>query len=260
MSVDNSEPRKTLQKIGEGTYARVYRILNDENTRAVKIPRLGKYKNLQNEIDILKNLDHTNIVKFDSADNKVGEFHFYNEQIMFMEFLDGMSMDVRIMKSESIPKSEFLSLSNDISNALIYLKSLRIIHRDIKSANIVKSSSGYKLIDFGFALSLTNDQLTYKSIQIDGTPFYMAPESIHDGLYSHASDLWAFGVVLYEVLTLRQPFDAPSLSVLKVRISSLVYERFKEDHIQEIFDEIFVRSYMERIDIESLKTLINERF
>jgi len=94
---------------------------------------------------------------------------------------------------------------------------LGIIHRDIKPANILIANSVPKFADFGFAVCKhvnTNNMGNYNV----GTPLYMAPESLLHNTYSYKSDIWALGVVLFEMLYSKTPFYSPTESLLKEKL------------------------------------------
>lgn len=81
-----------------------------------------------------------------------------------------------------------------------------IIHRDLKPANIFLRNSQVKIADFGFALKST-DSKKYSSYNV-GSPIYMPPEALNDNKYSFKSDIWALGVIFYEMLTGKTPWRA----------------------------------------------------
>ena len=98
---------------------------------------------------------------------------------------------------------EVLTISSQIANGLKCLHSLGIIHRDIKLENIVHTSNGFRLIDFGLSTIISSSESTLDSY---GTITYMSPEIIKKEKYNNKADIWSFGVVVYILLKKRLPF------------------------------------------------------
>lgn len=98
--------------------------------------------------------------------------------------------------------------------ALEHVHSHKILHRDIKSENIFLSDGRIKLGDFGIS-KLIEDSVAKTFI---GTPYYISPEIVQNLPYSYKSDIWALGVVLYEMCTLKYPFTGDSIAGLAIKI------------------------------------------
>lgn len=196
---------------------------------------LDNTKLLQNEVKILRNLDHPNIVKFYDT--------FENEQMfnIVMEFIPGDNLTklANKQKSKSFTEKDTSKIFLCLFKTVLYLHNNRIVHRDIKPSNILfkqpNDFESLKLIDFGISIFLDEKEeeeeesielhkttskrnnrirLSYKDVygkenyqyknQI-GTPYYMSPESIK-GQPCEKSDCWAIGVLLYQTLTGSLPF------------------------------------------------------
>jgi len=161
-------------------------------------------KRFLNEAILVDQMNHPNIVK-------VFERGEYNQQLFIaMELLEGQSLADLIKKGENIPIKDGLNIMIQLVNALAKVHSKGIIHRDIKPENILlieKEENKYfvKLLDFGLAKSQSLTRLT-ETGQILGTINYLAPEQITHQKVSPASDIYALGVVFYEMLTLEKPF------------------------------------------------------
>jgi len=127
---------------------------------------------------------------------------------LIMEYVQGTPLDKVIANRGSLSPEECYQIMGPIWDALYYLHSLKIIHRDIKPSNImVLPEGGAKLIDFGIAKALDSDyKLTQTGMQV-GTVLYMAPEQIQGVPVSPATDLYALGLVAYESLFGRFPWD-----------------------------------------------------
>jgi serine/threonine protein kinase len=151
-------------------------------TVAVKlITKHGKtakdVKNLRQEIDILRKLQHPNIIQMLDA------FETKSDFCVVTEFAQGELFQV-LEDDKQLPEPVVQSIAGQLVAALHYLHSNRIIHRDMKPQNILISSTGsVKLCDFGFARTMSNNTLVVTSVK--GTPLYMAPELVQELPYNH---------------------------------------------------------------------------
>jgi serine/threonine-protein kinase len=165
------------------------------------------------EIRTLAGLDHPNIAQLRTA------FQFENRLVMIMEFVEGVTLEKRASES-AIPVNDVLNYSTQVLAALGYAHSKGVTHRDIKPANIMITSHGLvKLMDFGIAKSTTDLQLTRPGTTM-GSVYYMSPEQVRGGTVDARSDIYSFGVTLYEMLTGRRPFQAETAySVLNAQLN-----------------------------------------
>lgn len=190
--------------LGKGTYSVVFLAKHKKTNKkyAIKkilIPQMNK--NIKNEIDILKKLNHINIIKlYDFFIDKENYYHFvleYCEYGNFADFIHGKKLKEKYAKVFMI----------QIRDAIKYLYENKILHRDLKPQNILISDNNFiKLCDFGFAKIF--DDENYLIQTICGTPIYMAPEIIKHNNYSVKSDLWSIGIILYELLFGKYPYKA----------------------------------------------------
>lgn len=101
--------------------------------------------------------------------------------------------------------------------SITFVINRKIVHRDLKGANIFLSKNGkIKLGDFGISKAM--DRTVLASNSFVGTPYYLSPEMVEGKPYSTKTDIWALGVILYHMTTLKLPFDGNSLPVLALRI------------------------------------------
>jgi serine/threonine protein kinase len=180
-------------------------------------------RDVQNEIKILANVNHPNIIRYHE--------HFEDGSLIFivMEYADGGDLATRIKdrkKTEPIvPFDPQLCMFwfLQISMALKYLHDKHVLHRDLKTANVFLTSKNVvKLGDFGISTVLQNTMACAKTVC--GTPYYFSPELCQSKPYNNKSDVWALGVVFYEILTLNRPFNAKSLKELLKKILVGQYE------------------------------------
>ena len=215
---------QVLEKLGEGAMATVYKAFDPSINRELVIKFLHanlctteEYRSrFLREAKAAGMLSHPNIVTiFD-----VGEIE--SRPYIAMELLNGGPLDELVPKGTELPLRDVLTLGIQIANALDYAHSKGIFHRDVKPANIIRLADGktVKLVDFGIAHVAAGDSMDATTAgTIMGTPHYMSPEQARGGTIDARSDLWAVGVMLYQLLTGKRPFNADSIATLLLRIT-----------------------------------------
>jgi serine/threonine-protein kinase len=154
------------------------------------------------EIRVLATLNHPNIAGLHTA------FYHDGQLVMVMECLEGRDLATQI--SLGITLEQALDFAHQILSALEYAHSVGVIHRDIKPSNIMITPSGcIKLLDFGLALISTDTRLTLGGGLV-GTMHYISPEQISGEAADARSDLYAVGIMLYEMITGRPPIEGVS--------------------------------------------------
>ncbi|HEX3435862.1 MAG TPA: serine/threonine-protein kinase [Pseudacidobacterium sp.] len=212
---------EVLALLGTGGMGRVYKVRNiiSDRVEAMKIllpdyasePELAA--RFMAEIRTLAGLDHPNIAQLRTA------FQFENQLVMIMEFVEGTTLE-KVAGQSRIPVDQVLEYSIQVLSALSYAHSRGVTHRDIKPANIMITPHGLvKLMDFGIAKSTNDLQLTRPGTTM-GSVYYMSPEQVRGGTIDARSDIYSFGITLYEMLTGRRPFQADtSFSVLNAQLN-----------------------------------------
>jgi len=153
------------------------------------------------EGEVLRRLNHPNIVKVLATVDE-GRQHY-----IIMEWVGGGSLADLLAREPKLPFERVVSIGLELSDALSRAHHLEILHRDIKPANILLAEDGTpRLTDFGLALVGEQPRLT-ESGSILGTLYYLAPEVYAGRAVNERADIWSFGVVLFEMLTGRLPFD-----------------------------------------------------
>ena len=206
-------------RVGEGGMGEVYRAVNLQNNRPVAVKALlleeseTALARFRQEAVIQYNLRHPNVAELFEY------FEFQGRPCIAMEFVEGKTLDACLRESGALEVDKALEILADICDAVSFMHSKGTIHRDIKSENIRVTSQGKaKLLDFGISISKTSPALTKMGYSI-GTPEKMAPEQ-HRGLRGDArSDVWALGVLLYEMVSGAAPFTGASVreDILAVR-------------------------------------------
>lgn len=158
------------------------------------------------EANALAKLNHPNIVRvIDTITD--GDLHY-----IVMEFVGGGSLDKLLKQTPQLPVERALQLALDLSDALTRTHRLNIIHRDLKPANVLLADDGTpKLTDFGVArIGDAPGTMLTQIGSILGTVAYLSPEVCEGALYTEKSDIWSFGVMLYQMLTGHLPFEEGS--------------------------------------------------
>uniref|UniRef100_A0A8C6P2N6 Mitogen-activated protein kinase kinase kinase 19 n=1 Tax=Nothobranchius furzeri TaxID=105023 RepID=A0A8C6P2N6_NOTFU len=164
-----------------------------------------EYDHLQGEVELLKALQHINIVGF------LGTSLYQHVVSIFMEYIPGGSIGSILHRFGPLPERVLALYTQQILEGVAYLHLNRVIHRDLKGNNIMLMPTGViKLIDFGCARRLSclnhtacNSGEVLKSIH--GTPYWMAPEVINESGYGRKSDIWSVGCTVFEMATGKPP-------------------------------------------------------
>jgi hypothetical protein len=209
--------------LGAGGMGEVYRAVNTRTglVAAVKVlteaTDAGLIERFFNEARIQASIQHPNIARF-------YEFHQLNSQpCIVMEYIHGQTLAERIKALGRLPMSETVYIFQCSVEAVGYIHKLGIVHRDIKSNNVKLSSTGQvKLLDFGIAKSESTSKMT-RTGGVVGTLQYLSPEQLKGGLADARSDLWALGIMLYEMVTGQVPFEADTIGGLYEKIMKVTY-------------------------------------
>jgi NIMA (never in mitosis gene a)-related kinase len=173
------------------------------------------------EAKILERLDHPNIIRFREV--FIARKPRYTLNIV-MDYADGGDLQSKLkeQKGKYVAETQILDWFTQICLSLKHIHDKKILHRDLKSQNIFLTKNGMaKLGDFGIAKCL---DFTLEQVKtIVGTPYYLSPEIVMNKPYSFKSDIWSLGVILYEMMQLKLPFDATNLPMLSVKIIKGVY-------------------------------------
>ena len=230
---------RITQKLGQGGMGEVWRATDTKLGRDVAIKMLpaefaadpDRMVRFQREAQVLASLNHPNIAAIYGVE----------ERALIMELVDGPTLAERIAQGPA-PLDEALAIARQVAEALEYAHEKGIVHRDLKPANIKLTADGrVKVLDFGLAKAISGDvaasgdsinspTLTMRATAaglILGTAGYMAPEQAKGKPVDKRADIWAFGVVLYEMLSGEAPFAGETVSdtLAAVLTKDLDFER-----------------------------------
>ena len=162
---------------------------------------------LKAEIEILRTVDHPNVVKI--YETYMDETHFY----IVMEYCEGGELFDHIMDGGKFSEQDAAKIISKVIGALQHMHELNICHRDLKPENIIleRNTNNVKIIDFGLSTIVKEKDLSTRV----GTPYYVAPEVLR-GKYSMKCDMWSVGVIMYTMLCGYPPFHGEdSIAIFK---------------------------------------------
>jgi predicted ATPase len=201
--------------VGQGGMGTVFRgtDLARGSTVAIKEMRpaaltdVSSIERFRREGEALKRLNHPNIVELLEVVHEAGTHY------LVMEFVAGGSLEDLIQSSQaSLPIARVLSIALDLCDALTRTHRLEIIHRDIKPSNVLLTEDGTpKLTDFGAAYIAGKERIT-TDLAVIGTAGYVSPEALRGEDLDARADIWAFGVLLFELLTGTRPFARKNMA------------------------------------------------
>jgi serine/threonine-protein kinase len=208
-------PYLVRELLGEGAMGRVYRAIDSRSGREVAVKQLkarfsrdrAVMTRFLREAEAASRLSHPGLVAI----------HAVGGDYIAMELVRGESLEARLERRSLLPPPAALLILGEVAQALDYIHARGVVHRDIKPPNLLlPSGGGVKLTDFGIA-HLSWAPMT-RSGEVLGTPAYMAPEQIATGDVSPATDVYALGLVAFEMLTGARPFRGRSYAELLMRV------------------------------------------
>ncbi|XP_062824259.1 serine/threonine-protein kinase PAK 6 isoform X2 [Anolis carolinensis] len=257
MVVDQGDPRTMLEnyvKIGEGSTGIVCIAREKHSGRqvAVKMMDLRKQQRrelLFNEVVIMRDYQHDNVVEMYKS-YLVGD-----ELWVLMEFLQGGAL-TDILSQVRLNEEQIATVCESVLQALAYLHSQGVIHRDIKSDSILLTLDGrVKLSDFGFCAQISKDVPKRKSLV--GTPYWMAPEVISRSPYTTEVDIWSLGIMVIEMVDGEPPYfsDSPVQAMKRLRDSPP--PKIKNSHktspvLRDFLERMLTRDPLERATAQEL--------
>jgi serine/threonine-protein kinase len=221
---------RIIRLVGEGGMGAVYEGENTRIKRTVAIKVL--HSAVAEKVDVVQRFEREA-----QAAGRIGSEHIVEvldlgnlpsqERFMVMEFLEGEDLTARIKKRKRLTPAESVPIMHQVLEGLGAAHEAGIIHRDLKPDNIyiLNTKAGrpdfVKILDFGVSKfsALDNEMSMTRTGAVMGTPYYMSPEQAKGGKVDNRSDLYAMGVVLYQMITGRVPFNASSFNELLFKIA-----------------------------------------
>lgn len=249
---------RVMEELGRGAYGVVFRAEQTGLGRNVALKTLLPAAFLQMDIvqrfhreaQLIATLDHENIIKlYDYGMDG-------NLLYMAVEYVEGRTLGELIKWEAPLPEKKVREIISQVLSALSFAHSHGIVHRDLKPDNILlfrtPPEEGHveevvKVLDFGIAKLVRGDQenSALKTLTQDGTvlgtPHYMSPENIVGDAVDHKTDLYAIGIILYEMLTGKHPFEAQSPSAVMVRHLRDDAPHLPEPWTHSVFDHVILR-------------------
>ena len=231
---------KILSKVGEGSYSTVLKVqrIEDGNIYALKRVKFKKLsdkekQNALNEIRILASIKDKNVISykeafFDEKDSSLGIVMEYADKGDLFQVITERKKTKNYFDEQEIWKT-FVQLLKGLKS----LHDLNILHRDIKSANVFLFEGGIcKLGDLNVS-KVARKGLGYTQT---GTPYYASPEVWEEQPYDSKSDVWSLGCVIYEMATLRPPFQAQSMEELYKKVMRGIYPKISSRYSEDLSD------------------------
>lgn len=204
-----------LRELGRGASSTVYLAEDPFHARKVAVKRIHAHlltderqaaryrKALRNEALLAGQLKHPHIVTVHDADGEA------DPPYLVLEYVEGAALSMFTRPDRLLPVEQVLDICYKVCSALDYAHTRGLVHRDIKPANLMLMTNGdVKVMDFGTAMG-TGGDITQISGFV-GSPQYMSPEHVREEGCTWKSDMWSLGIVCYELLTGRRPFESES--------------------------------------------------
>ena len=233
---------KLLSKLGEGSYSTVLKVqrIADGNIYALKRVKFYKLsdkekENALNEIRILASVKNKNVISykeafFDEKDSSLGIVMEYADEGDLFQLITE-----RKKTKEYFTEQEIWKVFIQLLKGLKALHDFKILHRDIKSANVFLFKGGIcKLGDLNVS-KVARKGLGYTQT---GTPYYASPEVWEEKPYDSKSDVWSLGCVIYEMITLRPPFQAKSMEELYKKVMRGIYPKISSKYSIDLSDAL----------------------
>lgn len=217
-------PRETLfagryqiiEELGRGGMGKVFRVEDTKVKEEVALKLINPeiaaniktIERFRNELKITRKIRHKNICGMYDLGEDDGTYY------ITMEYVPGQNLKALIRQSGQLSIGTTISIGNQLCEGLTEAHRLGVVHRDLKPSNIMIDRVGNAMIlDFGVARSLKADSITDEGVMV-GTPEYMSPEQVEAKEVDHRSDIYSFGIILYEMVTGQVPFEGDtSLSI-----------------------------------------------
>lgn len=247
------------RSIGRGHFGVAFLVKDGENQRRVlKALELDR-GDARREAEIMRQLRHPQIIRFRDSFEEKGFLAIVMDHAACGDLLK--RVDVAKKAGHPLQEEQVMQWVTQALLGLRYLHGLCIIHRDIKNENLfLDSEDKLRIGDFGLAMKLKKATEIFIEQQIVGTPLYLSPEICAKGMYSMASDLWAIGCSLFELLSLQLPFEAANLPCLLVKITTATAAPRPNCNSQDLADLCVWLLTKSRMSRPSAAEVLSHRF
>jgi serine/threonine protein kinase/tetratricopeptide (TPR) repeat protein len=200
---------QVIEELGKGGMGRVYKVLDTKINEKVALklikPEIASdretLERFSNEMKLARKIGHRNVCRMFDLGEAEG-LHF-----LTMEYVSGEDLKSMVRMSGTLSIGAVLSLGKQVADGLAEAHRLGIIHRDLKPQNVMIDKGGNaKIMDFGIARSIRDKGITGPGVMV-GTPEYMSPEQAEAKAIDERSDIYSLGIILYEMVTGRVPFE-----------------------------------------------------
>jgi serine/threonine protein kinase/Tfp pilus assembly protein PilF len=223
-----------IEELGHGGMGRVYKVFDTEIKEKIALKLLKPeisidekmIERFRNELKLARKISQRNVCRMHDLNKEDGAYY------ITMEYVVGEDLKRLIKKVGQMSAGKTISIAKQVCEGLAEAHSLGIVHRDLKPQNIMVDEAGNaKIMDFGIARSLKVKGITGAGVMI-GTPEYMSPEQVEGKDIDQRSDIYSLGVILYEMLTGRVPFEGDTPFTIGVKHKSEVPKDPKELNAQ----------------------------
>ncbi|NIM91163.1 MAG: protein kinase [Candidatus Aminicenantes bacterium] len=211
-----------IEELGKGGMGKVYKVLDKDINEKVALkllkPEIASdektIERFRNELKLARKVSHKNVCRMFDLGKEKGT-HFIT-----MEFVPGEDLKSSITRMGPVTVGKTIAVAKQVCEGLAEAHRLGVVHRDLKPQNIMVDQEGnVRIMDFGIARSVRGKGITGASVMI-GTPEYMSPEQVEGKDTDQRSDIYSLGVILYEMLTGRVPFEGDTPFTIGVKHKS----------------------------------------
>lgn len=260
---------QVLEEVGHGELGRVYKVLDYKTGEQIALklisPEIASdpstMERFQSELRLARKIRHKNVCGM----HDIGEFE--GTHFVTMDYVMGQELETMIRMIGTLSISTVLSIGKQVCEGLAEAHSLGVIHRDLNSRNILIDKSGTaKIMDFGLARSTKDVGRTGLNILI-GTPEYMSPEQAEAQEIDYRSDIYALGVILYEMATGRVPYEGDTALAVSIKhkgpipknpkkfnpnipeaLSNVILKCLEKDKARRYQNAIEIREELEKVE------------
>ena len=219
-----------IEELGKGGMGKVYRVEDTKAKEEIALklikPEIAADKKtierFRNELTTARKIAHRNVCKMFDLGEEKGQYY------LTMEYVSGGDLKKFIRRAKRLDTGTAISIAKQICEGLEEAHSMGIVHRDLKPNNIMIDDNGNsRIMDFGIARTIKGKGITGSGVMI-GTPEYMSPEQVEGKEVDQRSDIYSLGIILYEMLTGRLPFEGDTPFTIGIKHKSEIPKDPKE--------------------------------